>query len=910
MKLLEILKENISLLNTYLNNAAGPGLDSRNPGGEGTTAAVKEALSRHRLITGFNTNGSPQMGPRAWVGGAPYTDEWPVALDDAIRAWKRSINLQLDNAGSNASLDESIPYLRPGPRGDIYYLIQARKYPSGHAREGLLFLGTEGRVTDEPNRDESLQGGRVVDLNTTIDTSNYTSIQSTRDFVNAISYTGWWLILREMAVEKGLNPAGIPADVDRNLRLVYDGLNLGADRWLTIYSSRVLGTGNVNLEATLADGTSYRFIPSGRSVPEIPDIPATRNDDRVGERPRDEAGQAQALFLFFQPLAQGLIAKAARARNAANRAGEAAGTDAIDPSPVLTSTDVNTWVERMNQALSFDITAILPGGRAPDDDISLVTTLMRQLQTSGDWDSVAERWQQVHNSDLSATLVDNLNEQNYRTIVRGNLARILKIRPALYHSAINFANDEESVSVELDGTTYTVMKNTGAQGPVVKQGSNIVEDAILEDRILQAAVTQTGGTVPDINIQATDDQRQTAAASVVAGIEETAPEMVAFYTGQRPFNNSGVPNLGPARLNGIFSEATIMAANGANEEGMIAFVRNIVTQDLEWLIGDGTEENPGVAFIHFDPRYRDEGDPERSSNFLTTDDDDIEITDEIEDYVTRLESNPTEQASAINDIIQSDNPETLYDTVYRAFKRTSSSGEFLDQTLGSADDLLAIINGEGSESPLRAIVGSIGAARAAPFLMAELFQQSQRGIGGFDWTGTNDELAGVLVAQISNREEYDLVNERYRNLPDTDDDLIDDMASEQGLWGLLGGSYYNNLAAAIGAPGLDARRQELPASLVRRLEDAFEEPTVENLERLQNVINRRNFESEEAADFVMEQINELVQLHEAGLNEEQQEILIEIREELVEIISDLNEEFWDNRFYKRWYRSVSNWFNN
>jgi len=869
MKLTELLTE--GPLDAFLGNRAAPRLNAQS-GTEAQIIALKDALRKHTIVTGQLANGQFQTAGPAWAGDS--TGEWSQALGDAIIAWKRSINLQL---GENR-LDNT------GEVGhqDLQILVYSKLYDTGSKR-GLLRLGRDREEEQQGERGLPWSGERFS--YDAIPDTPVTEITDTKSFVNAIGFSGWVAIVTELARVRNLEGTTMADFISRSLRYINSAFQEYPDRWLTQYRTLVVTQAFANESATLDNGKTMKFLPNVGGV--------------------NSANGAKELYRYFRDMAAGLLRKGRAEEDEKTRANPGSD-DQVNTAITLSEDSITRWVVRMHNALEFDFIAFLPFGRAPDDDVEAISSLMGQINSAGDWDRVVAKFNDEYQQNLNFRLADELNDEDYDRFVRRNLFRIRRIMPTILHSAINWGNDQESLDVSVDSETYQVKKKLESGKVVVVGGRNRnVKDAILEDTILKTAITQTGGNIPDMNIEVTSENLRDAGFVVIAGIEQAAPEMVAWYTAQNPFDESRAAQLGPRRLAGIREEMARLLANGMSNTSAMSWVANEVNRDREWLIGDGTDENPGAANVHFDRRYLEEGDPTRNGEFGSNDTDEHEITDEEQELIDRLTGTEEEQQGVIAEIANEPNHIEVWSSTYRGFEK--SERETWDTTIGDVDEFIKIAK-EGADrngSLLEQAIGNFGLVYGAPNLMAQAFEKSMENsilalIPGGRGPGGDNETLDILVAAIDNKTEYDLVNEYFRQISGVTDDLIDELAGEE-----LFNSMYNNLAEKIGGESaVDLRTSGLTSSVVRRLERAAEDPSPENLNAILRALSSKEILDKESITAIVDALDNIVQEFGATFDDEQREEIASIQERLEEIKDIIDDEGWWDYIW----RKAGGWF--
>lgn len=865
MKLNEFIVENVL---KQFRTAAGPGLSMNNPGNpDGShVVEIKRALRKHTLVTGKTQNGSFQTAGPAWSGDESGT--WDQTLDDAIRTWKNSINIQVNNPNE---LNTALGELR---EKDIRYLISTSLFPAGSgSMAGLLQIGNDGTTPGNQNTAATWEG-QEVDVNHVIDTP-VEQVTDTAQMIAAIGFSGWYFILQELLNKREENTQGIQqsqnarlAELNRMMVTIYERQNQFGSIWLEEVWKRgvVLKISN-GLTATLANGEEMEFSP-----------PNWRNGSAKQE--------AQQLYEYFRQLATGLIAKFKQQDSEANAARNA--PDVVD-TPTLDATTTTAWVTAMNQAFENSIVAgIIPSGRGFGYDREKISDLMNQLNTAGDWDQVEEAYD-AQFEDLSTQLVDELSEADYQSLVIRRLTALRRINPKLLYASIVWGQDTDSMDVSIDEDTYTVVKQLDSNGfPVVNKGRREVNDVLVIDDALKAAIELSGGTVPDLNIEANEEHRAMGGAIIVTVINDRVPEMTAFYTMQDPFSESQFKSLGPRRLLGISEGAAVLVANGSSEESVAQWIHGQVMDDRLWLIGDESQDIEGAANVHFDSRYRDES--EQSDGF-GSDDDDVENTELETDLINRLFS-PDARNAALAELGQI-SPDTelqrVYDRVYRGYQ--STHGNWLDEDITQVSELENYVEGDQNNilDGFKSIMGKIGIPYAAPTLMAQIFKESMEP-GWFGW-GTDDNLLGALIAQIRNREDYLQVNERYKAKYGSD--LIDDVDAEDSSWKLNNdGEFVEALKLAIGED-VDITREGISTPAMRAFSTMRNEPAANNIAAFRAKISKSNFDSVGAVMYILDEINNIV-LATPGASPEQQE-------EFLQIIADFEETFEGERAERRGY---------
>ncbi len=858
MKLNEFIVENVL---KQFRTAAGPGLSMNNPGNpDGShVVEIKRALRKPPPHPeppqqgGCQTSGTDRSGDESATGDQ--------TLEDASRTWKTSINIQVDNPNE---LNTALGELR---EKDINYLINIELFPANAGTmAGLLKIGNNGTTAGNQNNAAMWQG-QEVNINHVIDTP-VEEVTNTAQMIAAIGFSGWYFILQELLNKRAENTQGIQqnrnsrlTELNRMMVTIYERQQQMPDLWLREVWERgvVLGISD-GLTATLANGKEMEFVPPPSMV--------TTGGRKSG---------AQQLYVYFRELATGLTAKF-KQQDSEEQAAENAPD--VVTTPTLDAATTTAWVTAMNQAFDNSIgAAIIPGGRGFGYDREKISDLMNQLNTAGDWDQVDQAYN-IRFEDLSTQLVDELSEEDYQSIVIRRLTALRRINPKLLYASIVWGQDTETMDVSVDDDTYTVVKQLNSTGfPVVNKGRSEVKDVLVIDDALKAAIELSGGTVPDLNIEATEEHRAMAGALIVTVVNDRVPEMTAFYTMQDPFSESQVKAIGPRRLLGISEGASVLIANGSTEGSVMQWIYGQVMDDRLWLIGDESRGIEGVANIHFDSKYRDES--EQSEGF-SSDDDDVENTDEETDLINRLFS-PDARNAALVELGQI-SPDTelqrVYDRIYRGYH--GSHGKWLDEDITNTEDLIKFIESDASNNipdGFKSIIGKIGIPYAAPSVMADVFNESMEG-NWFGW-GTDEELLNALISQIRNREDYLQVNERFK--PAFGDDLIDAIDAEDSSWRLNNAGPQVEALKRIIGEDVDITREGISTSAMRAFATMRDQPTEQNIAAFRAKISKTNFDGVDAVIYILEEVSKIVAAT-PGADEDQQR-------EFLQIVADFEETF-------------------
>jgi len=874
MKLKDVIVEN--LLDAF-NTSGGATLAMNDPGlpDGSTVVAIKQNLARHTLVTGVikGTSSFPyQTAGKAW--GGPVNGTWDQALDNAIKTWKQSINYQLGDNRLNTQTGEL-------EKRDLE-MLQANLSKGGQM-DGLLEI-VQDRVTARTK--EGPGHGMTFDVNTVIDTP-VKEVRNMVDLLNAITPSGWYIMMYEICVQKGMDYNQTSAEISR----LWSELYTRQDQFPDMWNDQVWVQGIVrNIGEGFNDGPPRNAVlANGKEMPFFMRTSGGGNTKN----------QAQKLYVFFKEMANGLLEKYRNAENVAKK--DKINPAKIDIEATFKEIDKVRWITAMNEALENNWVAFIPGGRSIDNDVAAVATLMSQLQTVGDWDMVEDAYNAKFTDDLSVRLNEELDETEYASHVVRHLMRIRRINPRQLLGAIQFGDTQE-LEVEFNGEKYKLSKEDN--NPVVKLGTGEITDVLLIDDVLKTAITNTGGNIPDINAEITPENMQTAGEMVVTVLNDQLPEMVAFYTNQTPFDESDVARiLGPERLLGLQNEVGIQIANNFDTTYTMSFIYNEIMDDRKWLIGDGTEDNPGAANVHFDVAYEEES---QGKTGFSKSSDDVELSDEDKDIVNQLLNDKTRDY-ALSELAKATDS-SQYKRIYRGMVRETKAHAIDVLAIKDSDELMEFILGNNNEVPesMAAVIEAFGIAIAAPMYTAKLFKESQTDQWAFFGLGTNDEAMAVLVGLIRNREDYLNVNERYRE-QGFGEDLINDIDGEQvAIWNE--GSYVEELKAKIGRRSdVELARLNLPSVLQDRLSAVLDDPSVENLKDVKSFSTGRNLTEISQLEDILTFLHQVV-ITAPSLDDEQQAILLEIVDHYGELGKVIDEKWYNDGFAEWKTNNSQQWF--
>jgi hypothetical protein len=829
MRILDVITENqtpLSVLNTIgsrVNN-----INARNHQPNQVTW-IKQNLARHRLVTGYR-NGIPVPGNMAWTG--PIDAQWTPTLDAAIVAWKTSINIQV-SGNTNGPLE--VNAASPGiVKQDLQYLETTEL-----GRTGLIRAGQDGT----PAR-ANINSGGLLDGQTYqpgFIPYGVDHVKNTFTLAEAVGFSAWFRIAWEYLETKnstdseswsatqGPDEAGRLATISMN-NAFYRDLTATPSAWLTNVGREISPR---TLNVTYADGSTEPFIMPSPN-PKLDKIYEyyTNMAKRLWEKDRQNDAQARQT------------------------------ADTVAQSPVsgvvLDESSLRAMAAQLNNAFKNDLVAIIPGGRPFSNDVEAIQSILSGLRTATDFNNLSQIYSQLYNGEiLHERLWEELEKGDYMDIVVPKLLAIRRIAPRIIHTSINFG-DGDSVETEYNGETYEVQSAIGPNGQPVIEGYNGPNDynVIIIDEILRAAVASSGGTLPDFDTPVDDAARTEAQLAFINTIQNTYPEMVPFYIHGEPFSNASV-NIGGARLRGIIEDAARM---GGEQIAMTSYITQEIISDRDWLIG--TDDTDPAANIRFDERYLPEGIRGRDFPAVSADDDVVLNANEEEIYENLRSPQASVVQAAVDALLQSDEPAQMWENIYRE----SAPGLWLDEATNMGNGERSIeefLNGRDDGTLIVRIAREIGLPVAAPRVCAKMFNDAIKG------AGTTEETIDALIAQIQNRYGYELIDERYRQLPGVDDSLIDDLASEQ-VQGMWGGGWYGQLAAIIGDEGrLELIRAELPRRVMDALQDVERSPSNDTIEALRRAISREDL-TEDHMSLVVERLQNMAE----DMDESPEQILI------------------------------------
>lgn len=824
MRVLDIITENQNPL-TPLTQAANPiSYINRLNAQPNQIQYIKQQLARHKLVTGLNTNtGEMTFGNMAWQG--PADQEWTPALDQAITAWKRSINLQVSGTQDKPlDVNPSSPAIT---RQDLQYLINTEL-----GSDGLLDRAASGDLARAPSQNPGQLSGMVYSKTIPGTREQVEANPTGRTLYDAVGWSAWYRIAYEAegstrsrtnrrwddlpAQERGQEAMNrLYQAFGRDLTAAINGQWLSNVQWYT-----------EDDVATYADGTTQPI-----------DVTA-----ELGPSPR-----APDVFDYYSNMALKLWEKDRQSVTQARQAAEQPASAVI-----LDDTTLRTMATQLEAAFKNELLALFPGGRGFSNDVEAIQVILGRLKTAADFDNLSEVYREVSGGKiLHERLYEELEKDDYTQVVVARLFAIRRIAPRILHTGINFGEAEE-IPVEFNGRTYQIQQQPSPTGEPIIKGYNGPNDynAIIIDSILRAGIEVSGGTMPDFDTPPDEEALAEAKVLFINTIQITYPEMVAFYVRAEPFDGASV-DIGGARLKEIIENAARMQGNTT---AITSFITREILNDRTWLIGD--DDTEPAANIKFDEKYFNEGISDRDFPVLSADED-VELNANEEEILENLKSTQESVVrAAVDKLLQSEDPAQMWENIYREAAPNLWLDEAANMGDGEDDVEEFLKNRDPGTNIIRIARGIESLAIAAPRVCAKLFYNAGRG----KTFGTKEEIIDALIAQIRNRYDYEMIDERYRRLDGVDDSLIDDLASEQfqGIWG---GGWYAQLAEKIGdTRRLELIRVELDRSIMDALEDVERTPDAESIQRLQQQVNsdRRFRDNEDQLSIVLERLQEVV----------------------------------------------------
>lgn len=825
---------------------------------------LKRSLARHALVMSMNPK---RVGGSAWTG--PINGEWTPALNNAIVEWKKSINRQVGR-----------PILSVGPSiqgsNDIDFLLYKRL-----SNNGTLAINNQGNIRSDPSQAPSFKGrtyqhGKLGDV-------KREDVIDTKSFIEGIGFSGWMIILNHLAMEKYEKPTQRETEIKRMMPIVESSYQLFPDKWRNRWVQEVVRS-QTQAKATLGTGETMSFVP-----PVVSGGP---------ER------AAKALYDYFSKMAVGLFQLEEQQRQ--EKIAQQQSVSANQPQ--MNAANHTAWAQAMHEALENKFIAIVTS-RDVDNDIDSVNQLFMQLKTAADYDAVEAAYKQQFNEDLQERLVEELDDDEYLRIVRLSLESINRIAPIAMLDNIQFG-EQASIEVTHVNKNYTINKELQNNAVVVLLNNKPIKNAILEDAILKVGIQQTGGTVPDLNIEVDDITLEDAKFLFVDVLDTQYPEMVAWYTNQAPFDEMIAVPFGDRMAIAKTLRGAKYLQNGMTEANLKIWYEKEVKKDREFLIGTADDPDSAAVNIYFDPKYESEGARGRAGIFTTTLDDEAEISEEEMDLIDRLHTNDEEEFNdAVEELVSLPDAASRIEDMYRTYD--SLHGEPFENAFGGEDAVIGVLEGTlEPDAPMNKLLGvaDVTLPMIATITIAKLFKDS---IDGWQ-SGSDRDRMKQIIAQIRNKADYDRINEEYRSLGGAED-LLEDLYEEENTLATGFGWFNNSLAKQLSKKigkelELDIRRSELPPAVIDSLRNLQEEPTLEHAKILRTRTNSIKELDRNQAQIILEYIDIII-------NERGEEVEPEVREELKEFVNEVAEivrvkddEWYDKWFYERWWKNFAGWF--
>jgi hypothetical protein len=800
------------------------GVISQSSGNPNQYNAVQQALANHTLVTGMDETGHYILGNKAWTGGE--TGEWTPQLAQAINAWKASINYQLAEVGERNRLETNATAPSINQR-DVEYLLAPL------TSDGLLRSGREDRVQRYTGPDTlNFEGQTYVrELQGTVEDVDTT----TRSMLDAIGWSGWYIICQAIARERvgeDADNARWDAETVRCMRAVYNQISYTPDRWYQNFKLLVLGS-----------RTDFTIPVNGQPRPMF-------YTDNFAPTARD-------LYLFYAPIAEDLWAEELAQIQAARE--QQAETQDMNAS-TLQETDVDRIAGLLQRALmpsSLTANALDLFDFGESNELDDIRNALNMMQTAQDYRDVADKFAENTGEDLNEQVMRELSREEYELYFVTRLSALRVVAPMLNFAAIQW---NERTEIIIEGyvlnevaTQVRVQRERASDGSfriVGYDGANDYDIFIIDD-IIKTAVETSGGTLPDLNAPVEESAMLEAAALFIVAINASYPEMTTFYSYGPPFSTTEVPNIGRVQRIRIQSLMARMIQAGSADSDAIATAVTEIGRDREWLIGDGTEENPGAARIYFNQRYQNDGIEGRlwTPSGL---DDEVELTDdEVAIYEGLTSTNEADREDAIRDIFDAADRDRLYNRLYRYSIR---QGTALEDLIGEGQDSVERIvfstPNEEEDGNIARLADELGGLpNVAPMALAKMFQDRISGTT----TGSENAEIETLINLIDNREEYELINERYISLSGVGTSLWNDIDNE--TFDILGDDLKAALAARIGEDYEETASADLDSVITDAWNTFNREPSLANAQRFDEVIRDKLEENRSQAIAMLNNIS-------------------------------------------------------
>jgi hypothetical protein len=660
---------------------------------------IQQLLATHKI------NGQP-------VWNQPIDGQWTPALDNAIKAWKRSINQQV----GSPVLQAFLPHIE---QRDLRYL-RAPVTDDGRIQQQDDELDA-ARAQGNPFEGETYTG-RLGNTNPTF-TGNVTEDMSI--FVDSIGFSGWIAIMNQDNDEMGSG--------DATRRFITIGSNFDSPaRWLN----------NFRTDVIRRDDQKTFTLPSGEErLLVAPNSVATGNN------------APQKLYNYYAPLAQAIMAS----DDAVDREARAAERE---EQAEIEGTGRGVGTTRIKQIANMIATAM--GGRFDGTSEKEVQQNLMLLRTRQDYEALVEEFKTLTGKDINEEFVREFNQTDYERYIFPQLLRIGAITHiTLFRmlKTVDIPGDKVSVSVNDDAYEIDVTKELdSAISP--DPGYN----AFLKQLILEAALVKMDLELPE-NMEIARDsaafQKGRGVFEVV--VQNEFPMLVAWYTHQTPFD--AVADVGGIRAKGIVDELGKMSQVGVTDVELITQAREMLESDQKFLV-----DNLRIVFAR---EYADEiGSPgedgfEIPGGIVDSDADNAEVTEEHETWAKTFKNGDDDEIEdAIREILNSDDPQANYFATWVEYgnvfgNRTRNS---LDMQLGGPDDVRAFFKDNKIDTPLGRLIssGEIGLGYAAPNATAVWLEDKLNRL----ITRDEDAIRGMI--NFIDKENYERIATQYQRLHSRD----------------------------------------------------------------------------------------------------------------------------------------------
>lgn len=678
---------------------------SRTSGSEVQVRRIQELLANHKK------DGQPFFS-------GPPTGRWDTNLDNSIRQWKEWINEQVGrrvlNTGNSSINQQAVRYLRATLTDD--------------GRLDMPGLRTDPQQTTNPFQGQTFKF-EIEEPNPIFTNDRTTNM---RIMVSSIGLSGWIALLHAARTDELERVS--PQAARRMARTVITGLSSRFDSppaWKNNLENMLRTVRNDNKFVEINGQKYYLAYPHSAAGQDAP----------------------QKIFEYYKTLCTYLLS-ADLERNVeydreVDRTIETRGT-------LITDVELETIANKIHDAFEF---GLFTGGT----DEATLETIFSEFTRTGDYDAVENAFNTMYSNEdpMSTQLAAELSDSEYDQIVTRNLLRIGRITPQSLFNAIKF-NDQTSIDVTYNDEEYNVPNNiNGYEIDIRSANGRPVKDVILQDAILKQAVTDTDGILPsDIQVNMQDEHGSRARATFEQMLQDDYPEMVAFYTRARPFNEA--PPLGIARAQAIMKELYRFSFGGADQTRMDQYCRDEITKDRTFLLDD--------VLVYFDPKYRDES--TSTEGFRETDDvdenadADIETATEHEETATKFTSEEEDRIDeATREILNADDPADYFDKVRVAAIRlgfTNRSRESIDLIHDpDADALKALLEGETlNDNPMFRLIPNIPLHIVARNQAAIVLDDAMGG----NWDTTDENSLRRVFNMLENKEQYEIVARAYQRL--------------------------------------------------------------------------------------------------------------------------------------------------